>query len=157
MFFTTSELKSFPRSAIVPSLWIMINMDNNHSIPVSGTWQVTERFRHFHQPRQPRLIEPDRHRVARHAGALDQIAQLRLRSLDQEPVADVLDQRAIRIPRRDVRQEKRPATTRQELPRIRNEKDRVPLLQVIEQAAREDQMKRRTARPSPHQLQRVSF
>ena len=37
--------------------------------------------------REVSIVEPDRDRVARHAGALDQIPQLRLRALDEEPVS----------------------------------------------------------------------
>src|SRR5438094_5031589 len=88
---------------------------------------------------QSGLLARDRHRVARNAGLAAEPHHLFDGALDQEPVAEVLDERAIRIAARDVGEEEDAARI-EKGPGVLDQIGRVLIRKVVEQTAGQDEV-----------------
>src|SRR5438477_752157 len=103
--------------------------------------------RNLDDVRQARRLELDRYLIGAQPGHPTDSKDLAFRALDEEPVAEVFDERAIRIPLRDVREEKDAAAFHEAFHDDADEKRRHALVEVVEQTASHDQIELRLDTP----------
>src|SRR5690349_13501961 len=101
-------------------------------------WPCSPATKLDHQ-RQPRLLARDLDCFARDAGVVAEAQHVVFAALDEEPVAEILDERAVRIAARDVGEEERAAGL-EERPGVLDEVRRVLVAEVVEQAAGQDEV-----------------
>src|SRR5205823_4656646 len=84
---------------------------------------------------QSRQFARDRHALARYSGCFADAHHVFLRALDQKPVAEILDERTVRILFGDVREEEDAAGAEESGDDQADEKRRSAIVEIVEESA----------------------